>query len=668
MVNNNWNESDASKFTSPLALRAYSSRLLGSDERLVLHGGGNTSIKDQIKDVFGEKINALFIKGSGHNLGTIGEDGFSPMRLDALLKLKKINALSDKQMLNYARTNLLDYTAPDPSVEWLLHAFLPHKVVDHTHADAVLTLTNRPDSESTISELYGNKIAVVPYIMPGFSLAKTTFDIFTKNPDIEGMVLLRHGIFTFGDTIKESYDRMIQFVQQAEEYVLSKTKVKISTSVTCSQINKANWMQAVRKELLARELDAVLTADSSSEALFFVGQPNAEKLSQIGPLTVDHVTRTKSLPLFAKEITDLPPAFDKYIESYKDYFEKYCLEKHIERKMLDPLPRVFVVPGVGIISAGETFKAANIAKDIYHQTLQAIIRAEEMGGYEPASEDHMFDVEYWELQQNKLKLSPKKAPLTGKTAVVTGGASGIGLAITREYLEQGACVSVLDINEKAFTKLLEELTPKQGNSVIFLKTDVSDRKAVAQSLIETISTFGGIDILIVNAGIFPNSALLEDIEERDWQRSLDVNLTGSLHVVAESIKWMKKQEHGGDIVFVASKNVLAPGPKAGAYSIAKAAQTQLARLAALEAGGAGIRVNMLHPHLIFDTGIWTDEVIASRAKAYNMTPEEYKTNNLLKTGLCSKDVAKAAFALSAGYFSKTTGAQIPVDGGSNRTL
>jgi NAD(P)-dependent dehydrogenase (short-subunit alcohol dehydrogenase family) len=362
--------------------------------------------------------------------------------------------------------------------------------------------------------------------------------------------------------------------------------------------------------------------------------------------------------------------FDAYASEYQAYFKRNCAEKHVNPVMLDTLPRVVLIPGIGILTAGATAKDASIAMDIYRHTATVILNGEQLGSFRALPEGDIFDVEYWVLEQAKLKLGSSRLPLSSKVAVVTGGASGIGLSISREFLEQGAQVFALDINSEKFETLRKEIVPpkKGGNQFHFLKTDVTDRNSVANSMAEIVEKSGGIDVLVVNAGIFPPSSLLEEIDLKDWQKSLDVNVNGAFHTVAEGLRWMKRQGQGGDIIFIASKNVPAPGKEAGAYSVSKAAQNQLARISALEGGAHGIRVNVLHPHLIFDTGIWSDEVIEKRAKAYNLSPEAYRKNNLLKTELSSKDVARAAFALAAGYFSKTTGAQIPLDGGSDRTL
>jgi rhamnose utilization protein RhaD (predicted bifunctional aldolase and dehydrogenase)/NAD(P)-dependent dehydrogenase (short-subunit alcohol dehydrogenase family) len=642
------------------------------DPSLVMHGGGNTSVKDQCTNILGETEPVLFVKGSGWDLATIEKPGFAGVRLRHLLALRQLSSLNDVAMVNELRTHLISASAPDPSVEALLHAFLPHRFVDHTHADAVLTLTNQPNGERLVRELYGTELGIVPYVMPGFQLAKVCAEVFEKDPSVKGLILLRHGIFTFGETAKESYDRMMTFVQRAEEFVLSKVqRARPVQNRTIASEETSQSIQTIRREYLKRGFPCLLRLDASPEALNFVNDPKVSDFSQRGPLTPDHVIRTKQFPMLLQEGNpdQIAPALESYADRYRRYFAKHTEEKKIERQILDPWPRVVLWPGVGIITIGATAKDAKVAMDIYQHTTSVILNAEGMGGYEALEEGDLFDVEYWVLEQAKLKLGAKRLALTGKVALVTGGAGGIGLAIVKEFLGEGACVVILDARDEAFSSLEKELKPfaKGGNEFCFFRCDISQRSQVKEAVDKAVTTFGGLDLVVVNAGVFPKSQRLEQIDSADWQRSLDVNLSGALHTVAESLKWMKLQKAGGDLIFIASKNVPAPGKEAGAYSVAKAGQSQLARVAALEGGADGIRVNQLHPHLIFDTGIWTESVIAERAKSYGMTPEQYRTNNLLKTELTSRDVARAALALVT-HFSKTTGAQISVDGGSDRTL
>jgi rhamnulose-1-phosphate aldolase/alcohol dehydrogenase len=666
---NLWNDNEFSLLRTPLEQRVYSSRLLGKDPHLVMHGGGNTSVKDSLTNLFGEKESVIFVKGSGWDLATIQAEGFPAVRLSPLMKLKELKQLDDLSMMNELRRQMWDSKSCDPSVETLLHAFIPETFIDHTHAEAVLTLTNQPNGEKLICELYGKKVGLVPYIMPGFQLALKCLEIYEQDPTVEGLILIKHGVFTFGNTAKDSYERMIALVQKAEDYLTQKGK-PIAASTTKLKDNSLLWATSLRKKFIAQQFPMLVEFEGSSKTLAFVNHPELKRISSQGPLTPDHVIRTKRIPAIFSEIENLESDWSKYIEVYTSYFSENSKGSATKLTMLDPYPRIILVPGTGMFVAGKNAKEITIAKDLYQQTMSAILKAESIGNYQALPAKDIFDVEYWVLEQAKLKLSPKKLPLSGKVVLVTGGASGIGLAMTETFLAQGAEVAVFDNNLAAVSILDSTLNAhkKSGNKSVSLSVDISDRTQVKKALETVCKTWGGLDAVVVNAGVFPASQKLEDISESEWNKSLSVNVSGSLHVVAESLKILKNQNSGGDILFIASKNAVAPGKEAGAYSIAKAAQTQLARVCALEAASAGIRVNVLHPHLVFDTALWSDALISARAKAYGMTQEEYMTNNLLKTKLTSHDVAQTALAMISGYFGKTTGAQIPVDGGSDRTL
>jgi rhamnose utilization protein RhaD (predicted bifunctional aldolase and dehydrogenase)/NAD(P)-dependent dehydrogenase (short-subunit alcohol dehydrogenase family) len=710
MVENRWQPSVAESCTTLLAQRVYSSRLLGEDPELVMHGGGNTSVKALATNLFGEVEDILHVKGSGWDLATIEGPGLPALRLAPLRRLRQLSTLTDMEMVNQLRSQLLDARAPDPSVEALLHAFLPHRFIDHTHADAILTLTNQPGGERIIRDLYGERVGIVPYIMPGFRLAKVCADIYEQNPDVIGLILLKHGVFSFGDSAQESYARMLELVGMAEARIASASMASTCTasvfgsgassnskfnstaapftavlSQTCAQeappmvdhASRAWWAHTLRSELARRKWRCCCLIDASAPSLDFVAHPELERRSQCGPMTPDHVIRTKSLPLLlsaatvaSRDLAGIALALDLYAQRYHDYFVRCSSQCASPLTMLDVFPRVVLLPGIGVATVASTTKDARIALDIYRHTMGVISNAERSSAYEALAERDLFEMEYWVLEQAKLKLAPKRLPLTGKTVVVSGGANGIGLAIAKEMLSAGGNVAIFDINQQACTLRRSELGKlcRSGNSVSCERVDVTKRSEVSEAMLRVISETGGIDVVVVNAGIFPPSANIEDIADSQWQRALDVNCSGAFHLIAESMPWLKRQPTGGDIVLIASKNVPAPGKQAGAYSVSKAAQTQLARVCALEGGAFGIRVNTLHPHLILDTDIWTPEVIAARAAAYGMTIDEYRTNNLLKTEITSQDVARSAVALVSGSFDKTTGAQICVDGGSDRTL
>lgn len=681
MARDRWDEGEAKKFKTPLEQRVYTSRLLGADPDLVLHGGGNTSCKATARNLVGEEMEVLYIKGSGWDLATIEAPGFPAVDLAYLRKLRALDALSDPDMVNELRTHMMNAASPTPSVEALLHAFLPHRFIDHTHADAALALTNQPDGEAIVRKLYGGRVGIVPYIMPGFALAKRCAEIYEENPKVEGLILLKHGVFSMGETAEESYRRMIDIVSRAEDEIARRRKGGAARTPPAPADRDAASvaLATIRRAYAERGFRAVLNVLETDEARAFAADPKLRDASQRGPLTPDHVIRTKAKPMAIAGVAlgdrvafraAVESGLDAYAEDYRRYFETHAPRAAEKLTMLDPWPRVLLVEGLGVVTVGKTYKDAGVALDLYEHTVRTIALAEEIGRYEALPVEDLFDMEYWTLEQAKLGKPSAGPALRGKTAVVTGAASGIGRAVAEGYARAGACVLLMDRDEGRLKEAVDALGKvcKDGNKVRAARADVTSAEDVARAFREAALWTGGVDVVVQNAGVFPPSQGIDELVDADWSLAMRVNVDGARHVTAEALRWMKRNCAGGDIVVIASKNVPAPGKRASAYSVSKAAQTQLARVAALEGGPHGIRVNMLHPHMVFDTGIWTDAVLAERAKAYGLTVAEYKTNNLLKTEIASADVARAALALVDGSFSKTTGAQIPLDGGSDRTL
>lgn len=650
-----WNDAKASACSDSLNLRVYTSRLLGREPSLVLHGGGNTSVKAMATDVFGDEIETLYVKGSGWDLATIKAEGFAPVRLDALRRMAKLETLSDTDMVRAQRMAMLDPAAPNPSVEAILHALIPFDYVDHTHADAVVTITNTPDGETRIRDLYGERILVIPYVMPGFILAKTIYEL-TRNVDwsqLEGMVLMHHGVFTFADDARESYERMIRLVSGAEDYLETHAPVKTASAIAREDlIGLARLRQAVSKvkgEAMVARLDA------GEDAVSFSLDAAAVDAVQRGTLTPDHVIRTKPTPLVVGD--DIEAAVDAFSENYRNYFKRYA---NPALTCLDAAPRWALWPGYGCVSFGRNVKEAGIVADITSHTRSAVRRAGAMGGWMPVSKEELFDIEYWELEQAKLKKGGHAPVHQGKVALVTGGASGIGKACVETLREQGAAVAALDINPA-----IADIFPE--SEVLGLVCDVTDDAVLKHAVEATIRRFGGLDIVISNAGIFPPSSSIEAMNAATWDQSMAVNLTSHQRLLGFCQPYL---ELGVDpaIVMIASKNVPAPGPGAAAYSVAKAGLTQLGRVAALEMAGNGIRVNILHPNAVFDTAIWTDEVLESRATHYGLSVDAYKTNNLLGVEVTSRHVAELAVTMAGPLFACTTGAQLPIDGGNERVI
>ncbi|HXJ09652.1 MAG TPA: bifunctional aldolase/short-chain dehydrogenase [Burkholderiales bacterium] len=652
-----WSDAEAAQFNGVLGPRVYTSRLLGRDKSLVLHGGGNTSIKVRERDLFGAEREVLYVKGSGADLETIDAQGFSPLPLDYLRRLIGLPKLSDADMRNELDTHVLRADAPFPSVESLLHALVPHPYVDHTHADAVLSICNAPDGEKRIREVYGERVAVIPYRMAGFDLASLAAREFPKQAGSKtvGMVLVSHGIFSFGADARESYERMIELVSMAEEYLKKKNAWVFDLPVKQQPLVREKEIAELRRAISGQAgMPLTLKVSNSPKALGFAQRADVAKLSQRGPATPDHLLFTKPVPMVGRDVA-------AYAARYRAYFERHAPKAKAPKTMLDAAPRVVLDPQLGLAAAGRGARQSEIAAEIYDHTIDVILRAEALGGWRAVDEAHQFEVEYWDLEQAKLAKAGVPPVFTGEVVLVTGAASGIGKACVEAFLERGAAVAGIDRNP-AIEKLWKRA------DVLGLACDLTDRAGVEKSLDRIIRQFGGLDMLVLNAGMFPSSQPIQDIAEGTWKQTMSVNLDAPLHLMQLCHPLLKLAPRGGRIVVVGSRNVPAPGPGAAAYSASKAALNQVARVAALEWAKDGIRINSLHPDAVYDTGLWTAELLAARAKAYNLTVEQYKKRNLLKTEVSSRDVAALAAEMCGPLFARTTAAQVPVDGGNERVV
>jgi rhamnose utilization protein RhaD (predicted bifunctional aldolase and dehydrogenase)/NAD(P)-dependent dehydrogenase (short-subunit alcohol dehydrogenase family) len=654
-----WNDAEAAQFDKlgPLGLRVYTSRLLGRDKSLVLHGGGNTSLKLREKNLFGEEHDILYVKGSGWDLETIEPAGFTPVDLPYMQRLARLEKLSDPQMMSELATHSLRPGAPAPSVETLLHALLPHKYVDHTHADAVLSVSNSPDGEKRIRDIYGERVVVIPYIMAGFDLAAYCAREYPKQATRKtiGMVLLSHGVFSFAADARESYELMIELISMSEKYLEARKAWSVGVPPAPGATFRRDEAAKLRHEVSkAAGFPLLCLCNDSPRFLGFANHPEVARISQGGPATPDHVIRTKHVPMLGRDVGG-------FVSAYKDYFGRNAPKAKEPKTILDPAPRMALDRELGLAAFGRTAKDTRIVEDIYEHTVDVILRAEAIGGWRALDERHTFDIEYWDLEQAKLKKAGTPPVFTGEVVVVTGAASGIGKACVEAFLKRGAAVVGLDRN------------PAIGGiwkraDVLGVTCDLTSAAAIEGALDEAVKRFGGVDMLVLNAGIFPSSQAIQDITESTWRSSMAVNVEANLLVLQRCHALLKLAPRSGRIVVIGSKNVPAPGPGAAAYSASKAALNQLARVAALEWGKDGIRINSLHPNAVYDTALWTDEVLASRAKAYNLTVEQYKKNNLLKTEVSSKDVAELAAEMCGPLFAKTTAAQVPVDGGNERVV
>ena len=653
-----------------LALRVYTTRLLGGDGRLVLHGGGNTSLKTRMADPLGDMVDVLCVKGSGWDMGTIEPPGLPAVRLEPLRRLARRDKLSDEEMVNFQRLNLLDANAPNPSVETLFHAFLPHSYIDHTHANAVLAVSDQPDGERICAELYGERAPLVEYVMAGFGLAKRAAQVAADHPKAHGLILLKHGAFSWGATAREAYERMIDIVTLAERRLEQGRKVLVPAGLPKATLPLAEVAPVVRGAI-ADALDPndgtwrrqVLAFRTSPAIRSFVDGAELGRYGQMGPPTPDHAIRTKPLPLIvpapdasdtAGFVTGVHRAVEQYRDAYRAYFARNNTRVGGDRKALDPSPRIVLVPGLGLFGAGATAKDAAIAADLAECQVAVATDAERIGSFEPASEADLFDIEYWSLEQAKLGKGAEK-PLARQVVLVTGGGSGIGAATAGAFAAEGATVVVLDKDGDAAAQVARPL------GGLGLECDVTDAAAVARAFDQAVERFGGVDVVVSNAGAAFQGRIGE-VSDAVLRQSFELNFFAHQSVARSAVKVLRAQGTGGCLLFNVSKQAVNPGPDFGPYGLPKAAALFLSRQYAVDYGAEGIRSNAVNADRV-NTGIFAGGLLESRAKARGLTVAQYLSEgNLLKREVKTADVAKAFVALALQ--NKTTGAVITVDGGN----
>ena len=687
-----WSDAEArtarDRWGDALGLRLYTSRLLGADPALVLHGGGNTSLKGTHENAFGESVPALFVKASGFDLAALEPAGLSALDLAYLLRLRALASLSDAAMVNELRTHLFDHAAGTPSIEALVHAWIPARHVDHTHADAILALTNQVGGAALVREALGPDVIVVPYVKAGFALAKASADAFEAQPTARAMVLLQHGVITWGETARESYERMIEVVDAAERFVASRAKhplrVRSETPLDLAR-RRAEMLAPILRGLLAEPSgDAdrpfrrcIVRPLVERGVLEFVDADGARERALSPTVTSDHIIRTKALPAFvdapawddASRLREqLAAAVAASADAYRTYFERHRARLPAGVAAMDPKPRVVLLPGLGALCAGEDARAADVARDITRQTLAVKTAVAAMGHYEGLPERDLFDMEYYTLQQAKLRSAP--APrLAREIAIVTGAAGAIGAGIVRGLLREGCHVAATDLPGERLDALVAELGAEFGARIAGFALDVADPVSVAGGFAEVCGHFGGVDLVVINAGL-AHVATLADLELDDFRRLERVNVEGTLLLLREARRVFETQATGGDIVLVSTKNVFAPGAGFGAYSATKAASHQLARIASLELAAMDVRVNMVAPDAVFSdgarkSGLW-QEVGPGRMKARGLDEQGledyYRDRNLLKARVTAEHVANAVVFFATRQ-TPTTGATLPVDGG-----
>ena len=655
-----------------VALRVYTTRLLGQDPRLVLHGGGNTSVKTRLADLNGEDVEVLCVKGSGWDMGAIEPAGLPAVRLAPLLKLRARESLFDEEMVRLQRANLIDPASPNPSVEALLHAFIPHKFIDHTHSTAVLALTDQPDGEALCREVYGARVGYVPYLMPGFGLAKAAAQVFDADPSVEGLVLVKHGIFSFGADARQAYERMIALVTMAEERLAKNRKpVFVSAKLPPRPAGLAEVAPIIRGacSLPDSKTDGawkrfVLDFRGNDAVMNFVNGAEVVRYGQAGVVTPDHNIRIKNKPLvvaapeagglagFRNAVRD---AIAAYGESYKDYFARNNARVGGIKTMLDPLPRVVLVPGVGLFGLGRSKKDAGIAADLAEAAIATITDAEAVGRFEPLPEADLFDVEYWSLEQAKLG-SARELPLAGQVAVVTGAAGAIGFATAKAFAGAGAEVALLDVDEAAAQAKAKAV----GAAALGIRCDVTDAASVRDAFAQVAAVFGGVDISVSNAGAAWQGRIGE-VDEAVLRESFELNFYGHQRVAQAAVRIMRAQGTGGCLLFNVSKQAVNPGPDFGPYGLPKAATLFLVRQYAVDYGSEGIRANAVNADRI-RSGLLTEEMIASRSRARGLSEAAYMRGNLLGREVAAEDVAQAFLAQALAL--KTTADVTTVDGGN----
>ncbi|MDC0624347.1 bifunctional aldolase/short-chain dehydrogenase [Alphaproteobacteria bacterium] len=638
-----------------LALRIYTTHLLGKNPKLVLHGGGNSSVKSIGKNLYKKNVNLIYVKGSGWDMSNLNELGMPGLELNPLLETVKLNKLNDNDMVNLLRSNLINANSPNPSVETLLHAYLPFKFVDHTHSNAFLSILNQPNSQALIKKIFGNKVGIVPYIMPGFSLAKECLKIFKKDEKVQGLALINHGIFTFGDSAKQSYERMINFVSDVENYI-SKNKVKLKTHTNKSKINMSDFMLSVRKSFSTYSNHKwILKFHNNNDDQVIASTQNLNNLINKGPVTPDHVIRIKSKILFISKnkFHKIDEEIKKYCQSYKKYYLKNKTFVH-NCTITDPLPRIIILEGIGILSLGKKLKDQKISYDIFRSMASSVFDAERIGKFKSIIEKDIFKMEYWPLERAKLD-NAKVQSLDGNNVIITGGGGTIGMAIAKKFKQEGANIILID---KKYDKHL--LEKNNLHDCFLINADLTNNQKLKKIVEKIVLNFGGIDILISNAGRAFQGAI-ETVDSKIIKKSYDINFLSHQNISQLTVQVMKKQNTGGLILYNLSKQAINPGKNFGPYGLAKSTTLFLMKQYALECGEYNIRVNGINADRI-ESGLLTKELINQRATSRGLSKEKYLSNNLLNIQVLADDVAEAFYAQT--LLKKTTANIITVDGGN----
>lgn len=680
-----WSDEKASQFKTELELLVYRSNLLGAEPAIINWRGGNTSTKTVERDHLGREVKVLWVKGSGSDLATCTAKDFAGLKLEEILPLEDRTSLSDEEMIEYLAYCVFKPGGPCPSVETLMHAFIPHPHVDHTHPDSILAFGNAANGQELAKRVFGNRIVWVPYVRPGFPLAKMVAQMLRDNPKAEAAILQKHGLVVWGETHKETYFATLNFVNEAQEAVDVALKGKrVFGGIRVQPIDKSKREQImvellpVLRGTVSKRKRVVLHYDDSDRVLEFVSSYDAPKVSMVGSACPDHLVHTKHYPLWidfspnGADLTEVKKQIrersEDYAKNYEQYYKENAERTGTTEPMMDPYQRITLFPALGLVATGKDKFTARMSAEIFHRAIEVMKGASSLDSYTSLSNPEAFAVEYWPLELYKLKLAPPERELARRVAVVTGGAGGIGGAIAERLAEEGAHVVVADLDEKGAKEIAEKIVAKNGEGRAFgLGVDVTDEMSVQELFKKTILTYGGLDILVCSVGV----ALAKPIEQTtvdDWRRLMDILALGYFLPAREAFKVMKEQGIGGSIVFITSKNAIVASKGAAVYNAAKAAEAHLARSLAEEGGSFGIRVNCVAPDAVLEgSKIWSSQWRQQRAKEYGIEPEQledfYRQRTVLKVNVYPRDVAEAVLWLVSERSSKTTGCTITVDGG-----
>jgi rhamnulose-1-phosphate aldolase/alcohol dehydrogenase len=675
-----WNDAEAAGL-SGVDLLVYASRLVGAESSLVVWGGGNTSVKVVEEDHRGREISVLRVKGSGSDLKSIQRKDFPGVRMDDIRALLVRQDMGDEEMVAYLAHGLVDVGGVRPSIETLLHGFVDAYAVVHTHADAIVSLTNHDRAADVLAGVYGKDVIALDYRRPGFRISREVADAIVASPQARALLLSKHGTITCGRSVREAYEGTIELITRAEEAIAERARgrrtfggARVTTLEPSARRAAALDLAPRLRGHLSRERRVVVAFDDTPAVTEFVSSAEAPVVSQVGPATPDHTIYTKRLPCFAALDDAGDPAatwtaVERSIEAFvSDYTAYVDAHRGPGVELLDPRPRVVLVPGLGMFTAGRDARTAGVVADIYRHTIDVIGNATAFGRYVSLSARDAFDVEYWPLELYKLTLAPPDKELARRIALVTGGGSGIGRAVARRLATEGAHVAIGDVDAESARRVADEVTKAVGaGRAVGLAMDVTSEASVRAAFEATVLAWGGLDILVSNAGI-AHSAPVDRMALADWERSFAVNATGHFLVAREAMRVLIRQGLGGALVFVATKNVMSPGKDFAAYSAAKAAEAQLAKVLALEGAPHGIRSNIVNPDAIFqDSKLWSEEIRRERAAAQGITVEQledfYRKRNLLGARILPEDVAQAVLFLASDRSAKTTGCTLTVDGG-----